>query len=121
MTAEHARIIRDDEKVRKQLAKLMALQCFRNSSLESLHAGRCPDSRTGDFSDVKVVTPFGEIPWKDLSRFNDDEMKTLMVDVVNHTYTWLTALFCSEKAAEKIITVLQTTEIQPGWDEPELV
>src|SRR5881394_4015962 len=121
MTAKHAKIIRDSEEVRKRLAKLMVLQCFRNSNLENLHSGRCPDSRTGDYTDVKVVTPYGEIAWNDLSRFNDAEMKALIRDVVNHTFTWLTALFCAENTTEKIISLLQTADVQPDWDEPELV
>ena len=30
---------------------------------------------TGDYSDVKVVTPFGEIAWRDVSRLSDGDMK----------------------------------------------
>jgi ligand-binding SRPBCC domain-containing protein len=46
-----------------------------------------PDSKAGDYSDVLVSTPFGEIPWPKLSRFDDEEMKALMIDVVQKTYT----------------------------------
>ena len=53
-----------DEKVRKRLAKYVALHCFRNSGLEDHHSGITPSSQAGDYSDVKVVTPYGEIPWK---------------------------------------------------------
>lgn len=49
----------------------------RNSELENLHAGITPSSKTGDFTDVKVVTPFGEIPWNKLSRISDAEMGPL--------------------------------------------
>lgn len=50
---------------------------FRNSELENLHAGIGPTSKVGDFSDVKVVTPYGEIPWNELSRISDEEMGPL--------------------------------------------
>jgi hypothetical protein len=66
--------------VRKRLAKLMASQCFRNSMLEDFHAGIVPSSRSADYSDVKVVTPYGETRWNDLSRMSDKEMKALMID-----------------------------------------
>src|SRR5262245_37591252 len=64
---------RDNELVRKRLAKLMALRCFRNTKLEDLHAGIYPSSEVGDYSDVKVVTPFGEIAWSKVSRLSDEE------------------------------------------------
>jgi hypothetical protein len=63
--------IRNNEVVRKRLAKLMARECFRNSSLEDLHTGTFPSSEVGDYSDVKVVSPFGEIEWNRLSRLSD--------------------------------------------------
>ncbi len=71
------------------LAKVLVGTCFRNSVLEDLHAGISPSSATGDYSDVKVVTPYGEIPWTRLSRISDEEMKALMIDVVDRTYTYL--------------------------------
>ena len=121
MTGKQAKLIAQDEQLRKRLAKFIALQCFRNTELENLHAGRVPDSRTGDYSDVKVVSPYGEIPWTELSRFNDEEMKTLMIDVVNHTYTWLTALFCVDNAADAMFKLLSRTDVEPSWNEPQLV
>jgi hypothetical protein len=42
---------------------------------------------------VKVVSPYGEIPWNKLSRFDNDEMKTLMIDVVNHCYLFFCLCF----------------------------
>jgi hypothetical protein len=36
--------------------------CVRNTSIEDVHAGIEPHSPSGDYSDVKVVTPVGEIP-----------------------------------------------------------
>jgi hypothetical protein len=121
MKSKHIRLICQDEQVRKRLAKFMALWCFRNTELETLHSGTVPSSKTGDYTDVKVVTPYGEIAWANLSRFDDDEMKQLMRDVVNHTYTWLTALFCSDKSAETLLNALQNRDAQPDWDEPKLI
>ncbi len=74
-----------DPGLQQRLAKYIVQQCFRNSELENLHAGLAPSSKTGDYSDVVVKTPFGEIPWRELSRFDDAEMKVLMLDVVNRT------------------------------------
>jgi len=56
----------------------MALMCVRNTCIEDIHAGLGPSSKTGDFSDVTIVTPYGEIPWNRLSRIRDDEMRQFM-------------------------------------------
>ncbi len=73
-----------------RLAKALVEICVRNSGLEDLHAGIFPDSEAGDYSDVKVVTPYGEIPWTRLSRISDEEMKRLMIEIVDRVFT-----FCS--------------------------
>tara|TARA_R100001198_G_scaffold96668_1_gene87739 strand:- start:202 stop:579 length:378 start_codon:yes stop_codon:yes gene_type:complete len=62
--------------------------CFRNTKIEDLHAGVFPQTASGDWSDVKVVTPFGEIAWNDLSRISDAEMRELMVETVNRVFTY---------------------------------
>ena len=69
-----------DPVLQQRLAKYLVQQCFRNSVLENLHAGKAPESIAGDYSDVVVLTPAGEIPWRQVSRFDDQEMKTLMID-----------------------------------------
>ena len=84
--------VQNNEVVRKRLAKAMARDCFRNTKLEDFHAGTFPSSKAGDYSDVKVVSPYGEIGWERLSRLSDEEMKALMIDVVNHCYDFLTTL-----------------------------
>ncbi len=71
------------------LAKSLVETCMRNSCLEDLHAGTFPDSEVGDFSDVKVVSPYGEIPWARLSRISNEEMKALMIEVVDRVFTYL--------------------------------
>jgi hypothetical protein len=106
-----------DPVLQKRLAKFLALQCFRNSRLEGLHAGVAPSSKTGDYSDVVVRTPFGEIPWPQLSRFDDIEMKALMIDVVNRTYEIVRCLF-SEKGGGTILRELVARDVVPKWDDP---
>ncbi len=49
-----------DKTAIKRVAKLLAKQCFRNT-IEDLHCGTSPSSKTGDFSDVVVRSPYGEI------------------------------------------------------------
>jgi hypothetical protein len=93
MKIDYLQEIRENELLRKRLAKLMALDCFRNSKLEDLHAGTFPSSQAEDYTDVKVVSPYGEIAWSNLSRLNDDEMKTLMIDVVNRCDQFLVSSF----------------------------
>jgi len=72
------------------LALALVEKGVRNSRLEELHAGKFPASAVGDYSDVTVVTPYGEIPWAELSRICDEEMKGLMSEVVDRVYTVLT-------------------------------
>jgi hypothetical protein len=78
MNRNSARLLAQNPHVLKRLAKYMAQQCFRNTVLEDFHAGITPYSQAGDYSDVFVKTPAGEIPWSKLSRLSDEEMKTLM-------------------------------------------
>jgi hypothetical protein len=65
----------------------MAVLCVRNTCIEDIHAGIEPHSPAGDFSDVKAVTPAGEIPWSRLSRMRNDEMREFMKRVVDRLYT----------------------------------
>lgn len=73
----------------KEAAIALVQRCVRNTQLEDLHAGITPASQSGDYDDVKVVSPFGEIPWNQLSRINDAEMKALMIEIVNKVLTFL--------------------------------
>ena len=71
---------KDDEKrVAARLARIMAMLCVRNTQLETLHSGHTPATRTGDYSDVFVVDADGRhIPWSEVSRIDDAEMRQLM-------------------------------------------
>jgi hypothetical protein len=61
MDAAHFGEVQTNTVVRKRLAKLMAKNCFRDTALEDLH-----------------------------SRISDQEMKVLMIDVVDRCYDFLT-------------------------------
>jgi ligand-binding SRPBCC domain-containing protein len=119
MTLETAREVSSNPEVLKRLAKYLALHCFRNTKLEHLHAGITPSSGTGDYTDVVVRSPYGEIPWPRLSRLSDEEMKALMIDVVNHTYRALIVLF-DDRLGGALIKVLARQDFLPGWNEPTL-
>src|SRR6185312_15824723 len=80
---------RADRRNLANFVKVMVELCVRNSSLEDLHAGVVPASMKGDYSDVKVTSPYGEIPWTKLSRISNDEMKRLMIEIVDRVYTLL--------------------------------
>ncbi len=110
--------VRDSELLKKRLAKMMALECVRDTKLEKFHAGQVPRSKTGDYSDVKVISPFGEVPWTSLSRLNDDEMRLLMIDVVNHCYRFLTDLF-DERVGGHVVEVLKRHDPAPKWCDPK--
>lgn len=119
MTVETAREVSSNPEVLKRLAKYLAQQCFRNTMLEDLHAGVTPDSATGDYSDVLVRSPYGEIPWPKLSRLSDEEMKALMIEVVNKTYRALVVLF-DDRLGDQLIKVLAQHDFLPRWNEPTL-
>ena len=92
------------------IAKALVETCVRNTQLEDLHAGVVPHSETGDFSDVKVVTPSGEIPWTNLSRISDPEVKALMIEIVDRVFTFL-------QYPEELVVLGAAAR----WDRPKLV
>ena len=105
--------------LQQRLAKYMVLHCFRNSMLEDLHAGISPSSAAGDYSDVTVSSPYGVIPWPELSRLNDDEMKRLMIDVVDRAYRFINMLF-DETTGGELLLLLAKHDPLPRWNEPTL-
>ena len=101
-----------------RLAKALAVLCVRHTSLEDLHAGDPVISKAGDYSDVKVVTPDREIPWNDVSRITQEEMKRLMKQVVNKLYTVLMSLE-DEEAMHLVFRGGQ--DYTYHWDDPEFL
>ena len=88
--------------------------------LEDLHAGTSPSSASGDYSDVSVSSPYGVIPWPEVSRLNDDEMKRLMIDVVDRTYRFIHKLF-DERTGGELLLRLAERDPLPQWKEPVLL
>jgi hypothetical protein len=110
------------KKSQSQFAKLMAAACVRRGYLEKLHAGFTPVTRSGDYSDVKVIDAEGrEIPWNQVSRINQDEMKTLMTGVVNRIHTFLARTLFSGAEDKAFQQALDRTAVPwiNAWDEPE--
>jgi hypothetical protein len=105
--------------LQQRLAKLIVLECFRNSALEDLHAGISPSSAAGDYSDVLVNSPYGAIPWPQVSRLNDEEMKQLMIDVVDRTYRFIHRLF-DEAGGGVLLLSLAERDPAPQWQAPTL-
>lgn len=98
------------------VARSIAALCVRNTFLEDLHSGTTPSSKSGDYSDVKVLTPYGEIPWTTLSRISDAEMKRLIKEIVDKVYTFL----CREHEPEFIAAFLRMGQMYSArWDEPQ--
>ena len=97
----------------------MILQCFRNSMLEDLHAGITPSSASGDYSDVTVSSPYGVIPWPKVSRLNNEEMKHLMIDVVDRAYRFIHTLF-DESTGGQVLSLLAERDPLPLWNKPTL-
>lgn len=109
----------------KLLARYIALHGVRNTELEDLHCGTFPSTKTGDYSDVKVVSPFGEIPWTEVSRISDQEMRKLMLDVekkichVLDTIPKLEIEAGSVKVFEKALKTFLYDQFGASWDLPE--
>ena len=105
-----------DQEIAKQLALGMAVLCVRNTCIEDIHASVEPHSRAGDFSDARVVTPDGEIPWNSLSRIRNDEMREFMKQVVDRIYTVLLRLDDPRFVERMDHYALRSTKT---WDEPK--
>jgi hypothetical protein len=84
-----------DSKDVSNLAKLLAVMGVRNNTdLENLHCGVSPRSQTGDYTDVKVISPYGEIKWSNVSRISDEEMRSLMLSIEKALTNTLRAYIC---------------------------
>ena len=106
-----------EKRIAARLAKTMAMLCVRNTRLETIHAGKTPVTRTGDWSDVTVVVADGNrIPWTDVSHVSDDQMRDLMRDIVNRLYTF--HLCADEPGLQAEIERWMT--VAGKWDEPEI-
>ncbi len=91
---------------------------LRNSRLEDFHGDIIPASKSGGYTDRAVQKPFGEIPLSNLSRFDDTEMKSLMMDVVSKTYRFVLELFDEQRGGELLLK-LTARNPAPHWNDPE--
>lgn len=106
-----------EKRIAEKLAKTMAMLCVRNTHLETIHAGKTPVTRTGDWSDVTVVDGDGNrIPWTDVSHVSDDQMRNLMRDIVNRLYT---SHLCADDPALQA-EIERWMAAAGKWDKPEI-
>ena len=109
-----------DARERRQapaFAHMLALMCVRQSRLETLHRGLSPITRTGDYSDVVVVDADGRrLPWPEISRFDEEEMRDLMREIVNKIYAFLIKMEDPDFVAWREFVSPQTEK----WDNPKL-
>tara|TARA_B100001989_G_scaffold252620_1_gene235361 strand:+ start:465 stop:830 length:366 start_codon:yes stop_codon:yes gene_type:complete len=104
-----------NDKAAQELAIVLG-SVVRNSYLEDLHAGKFPESHCPNYSDVKVVSPYGEVPWSEISRLDDVEMKKLIKQIVNRIYT--TLRYMNEPDVLIQLDFLQ--KLANDFDEPEI-
>ena len=90
MNPERLSELKNNDLLRKRLAKWMAEFCFRNTKLEKLH-----------------------------DRISDEEMKELMIDCSNHCYALVCMLFATQKGGE-LIDILKEHDQVPKWNDPEM-
>jgi hypothetical protein len=105
-----------NQEIAKRLALGMAVLCVRNTCIEDIHAGIEPHSQARDFSDARLVTPDGEIPWTKLSPIRNDEMREFMKQVVDRIYTVLLRLDNPGFVERLDHYALRATK---AWDEPK--
>lgn len=113
-------------KVRKTIAKLLAVHGYRNSPIEDIHAGSWPKNKKGQYaSDDEVIVTTkdgGEIvSWKECSRIHDSEMKHLNKTIHNQIYTLLTMLETSNPNLTTGFTREYFFKMGLDWDEPKLL
>ena len=106
-----------EKRIAAKLAKTMAMLCVRNTHLETIHAGKTPVTKSGDWSDVNVVDADGNrISWTEVSHISDDQMRALMREIVNRLYTF--HLCADEPGLQDEIERWMT--VAGPWDEPEI-
>jgi hypothetical protein len=88
MNAPQLKALKNNDILRKRLAKLMAKFCFRDTKLEELH-----------------------------DRISDEEMKALMIDCANHCYALVCMLFATQ-GGNDLIDMLKEHDQVPHWDDP---
>jgi len=110
------------EKQKAEFAKIMTAACVRRGFLEKLHSCITPVTKTGDYSDVKVIDAEGrEIPWNQVSRINQGEMRTLITGIVDRIHTFLCRTFLCSFGDRDFNRALERSALPwtKNWDEPK--
>jgi hypothetical protein len=87
--------------VLKTLAKDIVLHCFRNTHLEDIHAGKS----CGGVGDG----------------FSDAEMKKLMIEAVDKTYTFLVGTIDNRFSEGMSTGIVMYRGSHKDWNEPKLI
>lgn len=104
-------------RIATNLAKIMALQDVRNTHLVTLYAGKTPETKAGELSDMTVVEAYGKhIAWADVSRISHNEMRHFTRDIVNRVYTF--DLYADEQGLKAAIE--KSKAVSGRWEEPEI-
>ena len=61
----------------------------------------------------QVMSPYGEIPWHQVGRISDEEMRRLMEDIVNRLYTFLFHLLTSGEPERGV-------PLPKNWSPPQI-
>ena len=100
-----------------EFAKTLTAMCVRNAEIENIHAGIAPITKTGDYSDVKVIDAEGnEYSWNEVSHITNGEMKTMMKGIVNRLYTFF--MQGDDPRFDKNMDYHK--RFARKWDEPEI-
>jgi len=106
-----------DKKYCAELAKTLTAMCIRNAEIEHIHAGKAPITKTGDYSDVKIIDADGnKFSWHEVSHISDNEMKILMKGIVNRLYTFF--MQGDDPRFDKNMEYQK--QFTHKWDEPEI-
>ena len=107
----------EDQKDAGIVANLVTAMCVRAYGIEKIHRGISVVTRTGDYSDVKIIDGEGnEIPWNEASRITNSEMKELMKRTANRLYTYFLQRF--DPRFERAVKAYMPWTRE--WDKPEI-
>jgi hypothetical protein len=107
----------DKKRIAARLARTTAMLCVRNTQLETLHDGLTPVTRTGGYSDVSVHDADGRrIPWSEVSRIDENEMRALMQEIANRLYTFH---ICADEPGLRV-EIDRWMAVASRWDEPDI-
>lgn len=94
-------LIKKNPVILKRLAQYLVQQCFRNTVIEDYHAGYYPGPGRSK-----------------ASRITQAEMKALMIEAVDKTYSFLWLLF-QEDIGLTFLADFETVDPVANWNEPE--